>query len=170
MHPRAEEEERGPNRRNRRERTYVSERHIRPSSRRFRLGHSALALLFWFNFLNAIARVVTADAPLGPALLWAIPWGILAIYITPDVIQNWRGGVIVSDDGITVDNGLGRTRHLRWEQVAGVTPPHRGRGKATINVEDAPDVVLGGWSPTAWPALGPDQFTELEDLISQRVE
>lgn len=123
--------------------------------------------LYWFFLLvNTVLLIVGVEPSRSPWwLVWEWLVGLMLLVVAN---QNLRAGVAVRDEGITVDNGLGRVQRIDWEQIAATRPPRPPFRRAMIELKGEPDVLFGGWSPLAPPGMMPGQFRELDALISQR--
>jgi hypothetical protein len=145
----------------------MTERHIRPTGRRSRIFLTAATGLLWLSLSVNVVLLIIDVVSLEEAA-WSLFWHSLAgLGLLVAVIQNLRGGVVVREEGITVDNGLGRGREIAWEQIAATRPPRPPFQRAVIELRDGPDVSFGGWSPLAPPGMTPGQFRELDELISE---
>jgi hypothetical protein len=145
----------------------VGERLIRPTGRKFRLFLTFSIGLYWiFLLVNTVLLIGGVETLRSPWwLVWEWLVGLMLLVVAN---QNLRAGVAVRDEGILVDNGLGRVQRIAWEQIAATRPPRPPFGRAMIELKDDPDVFFGGWSPLAPPGMTPGLFRELDALISQR--
>lgn len=123
--------------------------------------------LYWLLLLVNVVLLIVGVETLGSPwwLVWEWLVGLMLLVV---VRQNLLGGVVVRDDGVLVDNGLGRVQQIDWEQITETRPPRPPFRRAAIKLKDDPDVFLGGWSPTAPPGMTRGQFRELDESISQR--
>jgi hypothetical protein len=144
----------------------MTERHIRPTGRKLRIFLAFWIGLYWLSLLVNTVLLVFGVETLGSP--WWLIWEwLLGLMLLVAVSQNLRGGVVVREDGVLVDNGLGRVQQIDWEQIDATRPPRPPIRRAVIERKDDPDIFFGGWSPLAPPGMTPGQFRELDELISQ---
>jgi hypothetical protein len=144
----------------------MTERHIRPTGRKLRIFLTFWIGLYWLSLLVNTVLLVFGVETLGSP--WWLIWEwLLGLMLLVAVSQNLRGGVVVREDGVLVDNGLGRVQQIDWEQIDATRPPRPPIRRAVIERKDDPDIFFGGWSPLAPPGMTPGQFRELDELISQ---
>lgn len=143
----------------------MTEQHIRPTGARFRIFLTFATGLFWLSLLIDLTLLILGVDTYGSAR-WLVWQSLVGLPLLVTVIQIWRGGAVVRDDGVLVDNGLGRVQQIDWEQIVATRPPRPPFRRASIERKDGPDIRFGGWSPPAPPGMTPAQFRELDELIS----
>lgn len=117
---------------------------------------ATLLLLFWYG---ALIGWWLGERP--PAWWYFVLHLVYTPFWTVYAVDQWRWRIVVSDDGITVRPGIGRTRHVPWDRVASI---RRGRWWSSwrLEVRDDEDIRLSG---LAGPEPTAHQLREVEQAI-----